>query len=111
MIEEMLNRTRKKTTVKNGASGDVNILRSRRTDHICVVTRNKKIRLFISVGDCDKVGRKIGAKECPDGGTHNGTYNAVILEKGERSRAVRIYADVNRGDVDTPLGKNRLIIS
>ena len=81
----MANRTRTRTTAKNRASGDVNILRSRRTDHICEVTRNKKIRLFISVGDCDKVGRKIGAKECPDGGTHNGTYNAVILEKGERS--------------------------
>ena len=34
------------------------------------------------VRDCDKVGRKNGAMECPNGGTHNGTYNAVILEKG-----------------------------
>ena len=51
------------------------------------------------VGDCDKVGRKNGAKECPDGGTHNGTYDAVILEKGERSRAVRSYADVTRVNV------------
>ena len=49
--------------------------------------------------------------ECPDGGTHNGTYNVVILEKVERSRAVRSYADVTREDVKTPLGKNRLIIS
>ena len=57
------------------------------------------------------MGRRNGAKECPNGGTHNGTYEAVILEKGERSRAVRIYADVNRGDVETPSEKNRLIIS
>ena len=27
--------------------------------------------------------RKSGAKECPNGGTHDGTYNAVILEKLE----------------------------
>ena len=40
-------------------------------------------------GDCDKAGRNNGSKEFPDGGTNNGTYNAVILEKGERSRAVR----------------------
>ena len=57
------------------------------------------------------MGRRNGAKECPDGGTHNGTYEAVILEKGERSRAVRIYAHVTRGDVETPLGQNRLILS
>ena len=37
------------------------------------------------VGDCDKVGRENGAKECPNGGTHNGKYDDVILEKGERS--------------------------
>ena len=49
--------------------------------------------------------------ECPDGRTHNGTYDAVILEKGERPRAVRSYTDVTRGDVKTPLGTNRLIIS
>ena len=49
--------------------------------------------------------------EFPDGGTHNSTYDAVILEKGERSRAIRSYADVTREDVKTPLGKNRLIIS
>ena len=48
------------------------------------------------VGDCDKVGRENGAIKCPDVGTHNGTYNAVILEKGERSRAVRSYTDVAR---------------
>ena len=44
------------------------------------------------VGDCGKLGRENGAKECPNGGTHNGTYNAVILEKGERSRAGTSYA-------------------
>ena len=63
------------------------------------------------VGGCGKVGRKNSAMECPDIGTHNGTYDAVILEKGERSRAIRSYADVTREDVKTPLGKNRLIIS
>ena len=57
------------------------------------------------------MGRENGAKECPGVGTHNGTYNVVILEKGERSGAVMSYADVTRGNVDTPLGKNRLIIS
>ena len=81
----MSNRTRKKTTVKNGASGDVNIPWSGGKDHICEITQNKNIRIFISVGDCDKVGRGNCAKECPDGGTHNGTYNSVILEKGESS--------------------------
>ena len=65
----------------------------------------------MSVGDFRKVGKKNGTMECTDGGTHNGTYDAVILEKGERSRAVRIYADVTREDAKTPLGKNRLIIS
>ena len=48
--------------------------------------------------------------ECPNGRTHNGTYDAIILEKVERSRAVRSYDDVTREDVKTPLGKNRLII-
>ena len=52
-----------------------------------------------------------GAMESPDGGIHNGTDDAVILEKGERSQAVRSYAEVTREDVKTPLGKNRLIIS
>ena len=63
------------------------------------------------VGDCGKAGRKNGAMECPDIGTHNGTYNDFILEKGERSWAVRTYDDVTREDAKTPLGKNRLIIS
>ena len=49
--------------------------------------------------------------EFPDGGTHNGTYDAVLLEKGKRSRAVMSYADITREDLKTPLGKNRLIIS
>ena len=49
--------------------------------------------------------------EFPYIGTPNGTYDAVILEKGERSWAVRIYTDVTRGDVKTPLGQNILIIS
>ena len=63
------------------------------------------------VGDCDKVGRESFPKECPNGGTHNGTYNAVILERGERSQVVRSYADVTREYGKTPLGQNRLIIS
>ena len=49
--------------------------------------------------------------ECLDGRTHNGTYDAVILEKGERPWAVRSYSDVTREDVKTPLGQNILIIS
>ena len=65
----------------------------------------------IIVWYCDKVGSKNGAKECPDGGAHNSTYDAVILEKVYRSRALSSYADVTRKDVNTPLGKNRLIIS
>ena len=70
-----------------------------------------KIPIIVPVGDCGKVGRENGAMECPDGGTHNGTHDAVILEKGERSRAVRSYAEVAREDVKTPFGQNRLIIS
>ena len=63
------------------------------------------------VRDCGKVGRENGAMECPYIRTHNGTYDAVILEKGERSWAVRRYADITRGDVKTPLGQNRIIMS
>ena len=48
--------------------------------------------------------------ECSNIGASKGTYDAFILEKGERSRAVRNYADVTREDVQTPLEKNRLII-
>ena len=58
----------------------------------------KYLGLALSVGDCRKVGRGNGAMECPGGGTHNGTDDAVILEKGERSRAVSSYADVTRED-------------
>ena len=56
------------------------------------------------------MGRENCAKECPDGGTYNGTYNGVLLDKGERSRAVISYANVTRGNVKPPLGENRLII-
>ena len=42
---------------------------------------------------------------CPDGGTHKGTYDDVILDKSERPRAVSSYADITREDVKTPLGK------
>ena len=47
---------------------------------------------------------------CRNIGVRGGTYDTVKLEKGEKSRAVRSYADVTREDVQTPLGKNRLII-
>ena len=66
-------------------------------------------KVFI-VGDCGKTGRENGAMECPNIGVRGGTYYAVKLEKGEKSRAVRIYADVTREYVQTPLGKNRLTI-
>ena len=49
--------------------------------------------------------------ECPDVGTHNGTRDAIILDKGKKSWAVRSYDDVTREDMKIPLGKNRLIIS
>ena len=49
--------------------------------------------------------------ECPYIGTHNGTHDAIILEKVEMSQAVRSYADVTREYLKTPLGENRLIIS
>ena len=63
------------------------------------------------VGYCGKLGRENGAMECPDERKHNRTYNSVILDKGEKSREVRSYADVTRENVETPLGQNRLIIS
>ena len=66
---------------------------------------------MITLEDCGKSGRENGAMDCSDIVTHNGTYDSVILDKGERSRAVRSYANVTREDVKTPLGKNRLIIS
>ena len=43
--------------------------------------------------------------EFPDGGTHIGMYDAIILDKGERSWLVRSYTDVTREDVKNPLGK------
>ena len=48
--------------------------------------------------------------ECSNIGVRRGTYDDVKLEKGEKSRAVRSYYDVTKEDVQTPLGKNRLII-
>ena len=47
--------------------------------------------------------------KCSNIGVRRGTYNVVKLEKGENSQAVRSYSDVTREDVQTPLGKNRLI--
>ena len=63
------------------------------------------------VGDCGKAGRGNGATECSNIGIRRGTYYAVKLERGEKSRTVRSYADVTREDLQTPLGKNRLIIT
>ena len=63
------------------------------------------------VGDCDKVGRENCAKECSDGRKQNGTYHTFILEKGDTSRVVKNYTEVTRGNVEMPLGQNRLIIS
>ena len=48
--------------------------------------------------------------ECLNIGVRRGTYNAVKLEKGEKSRAVRNYAGITREVVQTPLGQNRLVI-
>ena len=48
--------------------------------------------------------------DCSNIGVRKGTYDAVKLEKGEKSRAVRSYSDVTREDVQMPLGQNRLII-
>ena len=49
--------------------------------------------------------------ECSNIGVCKGTYDAAKLDKGERSRAVRSYADVTREDVQRLLRKNRLIIT
>ena len=57
------------------------------------------------VGDCGKTVSKNGAMKCPNIGVHRGTYDTVKLENGEKSGAVRSYADVTREDVQTPLGK------
>ena len=64
----------------------------------------------VTVGYCGKEGKKNVAMKCSNIGARKGTYDAVKLEKREKSRAVRSYADVTREDVQTPLGKNRLII-
>ena len=48
--------------------------------------------------------------ECSNIGVRRVTYDAVKLVKGDKSQAVRSYDDVTREDVQTPLGKNRLII-
>ena len=76
-----------------------------------------KINIFLDaifkelfVGDCGKAGRKNGAMECSNIIARKGTYGTINLEKGEKLRAVRSYADVTREYVQTPLGKNRLII-
>ena len=53
---------------------------------------------------------KSGAKKCLNGGTHNGPYDALVIKKVERSRAVRSYADITREDVKTPLRQNIIII-
>ena len=62
------------------------------------------------VGDCGKTGSKNGATECSNIGVRRGTYDAVKLEKGEKSRAVRSYPDITGEDAQTPLGENRHII-
>ena len=43
-------------------------------------------------------------------GVRKCTYDAVKLEKGDKSWVVRSYADITREDVHTPLGKNKLTI-
>ena len=64
----------------------------------------------VSVGDCSKTGRENDAMEFSNIGVRRGTYDAIKLEKGEKSRAVRSYAGVTREDVQTPLGQNKLVI-
>ena len=54
--------------------------------------------------------KKNGAMECSNIGARKGTYDAITLEKGEESRAVRIYADGTKENVQTSLGENILII-
>ena len=64
----------------------------------------------IVLGVCGKAGSKNGAMGCSNIKARKGTYNAVKLDHGERSRAVMSYTDVTTEDVQTPLGENRLII-
>ena len=63
-----------------------------------------------NVGYCGKTGRKNGAMEFSNIRVRRGTYDTVKLNKGEKSRAVRSYADVTREDMQMPLGQNKLII-
>ena len=70
-----------------------------------------KILRTSSVGDCGKAGRKNGAMNCSNTGARKVTYDAIKLEKGYKSRTVRSYAHVTREDAQTPLGKNRLIMT
>ena len=46
------------------------------------------------VGCSGKAGRENGAMECSNIGSRKGTYDAVKLDKGEKSRDVRSYFDV-----------------
>ena len=46
-----------------------------------IIGRDLMVQRGLTVGDCGKVGWENGAMECPDGGTHNGTHDAIILEK------------------------------
>ena len=64
----------------------------------------------VCVGDCWKAGKKNGAMDCSIIRARKGTYDAVKLNHGERSREIRSYNDVTRDDVQTPLGQNRLMI-
>ena len=50
----------------------------------------------LPVGYCGKAGRNNGAMECSNIRARKGTYDAVKLEKGKKSQAVRRYADVTR---------------
>ena len=79
---------------------------------VCILLHHNNVNpTCINIfGDCDKVVRENGTKDCPNGGTHNGTYHVVTLDKGEKSRAVRSSAGITRGDVKTPLGGNILIL-
>ena len=62
------------------------------------------------VGCCGKAGRENGAMECPNIRVNGSTYDTVKLEKGKISQAIRSYTGNTREDVQTPLGKNRLMI-
>ena len=53
----------------------------------------------ISVGDCGKTGKENGDMECSNIGVRKGTYDAVKLEKGEKSQVVRSYNDVTMASI------------